>query len=78
MKYLAVLGYDCGCSIDADYGFMIPVKIDVGEGGLELELKKLQKRAATEEEGYTCHPTSPREIIIFNERFETVSQWRRD
>ncbi len=79
MKYLAILGYDCGCFNDANYGFMKPIRFNaMSEGVLEKKLRRLVHRKSKSSDGYQCHRLSPREILIFDEEHHLVNNWKRD
>jgi len=79
MRYLAILGYDCGCVHENNYGFVKTIRFSAeNKNGLEGRVKKLRERLPRKEEGHQCFRRRPREIVVVDESFNVVRKYRRE
>jgi len=78
MRYLAILGYDCGCFSTKGYGCIKNIGFTSrDEGELEKKLEEFKRKLSEKENGHICAPSPPAEVLIFDEHLTLVRQWRR-
>ncbi len=77
MRYLAILGYDCGCSNEANYTGVETVRFHAeNRRALEKRVEKLKTRKARET--HQCVWNCPIEILVLNPDFNLVTKLKRD
>ncbi|MBS3078854.1 hypothetical protein J4218_01920 [Candidatus Pacearchaeota archaeon] len=78
MKYLAILGYDCGCNIEAGYGFIKPIRFHAdNETELNNKAELLKQRKSRASDGFQCRRNIPIEVLVFDEEQNLVLKFNR-
>ena len=79
MEYLAILGYSCGCSMEANYGFVKPIHFHANDSEeFNSRVLKLQSRKPRAADGFQCRRNSPIEVLVFDEDLKLVLKWKRE
>lgn len=78
MRYIAILGYDCGCVPDANYGFIRGIRFSAKDNkGLERRVHKLKQRVPQKGDGFQCKKSLPIGVLVFDGLFKLVKKWNK-